>query len=84
MLNSDLIISGLELMVLGMGIVFVFLMILVLALILMSRVSEYFDNPEDTQLMATPAVQPKKPDNTALIAVITAAVARYRSNHFHH
>ena len=80
---TDLIIQGFELMILGMGIVFIFLMILVFALSLMSKIAFYFDKDDEfaVQETAQPAV---KPENTALIAVISAAVARYRSSHTQH
>ncbi len=81
---SDLLLTGVELMLLGMGIVFVFLVILVFALGIMSRISQFFST-EDPQLpgqdISLSAAAPSKPDNTALIAVISAAVARYRAKH---
>jgi len=74
---SDLLINGVQLMLMGMGIVFGFLLILVVALTLMSKACLAFGEveslPEKSQL--------KKPNNTALIAVISAAVTRYRSSH---
>jgi len=75
---TDLLVNGVELMLLGMGIVFVFLVMLIFALMLMSRISAYFDDDENNQQLASPTVL-KIPDNTALLAVITAAVARYKS-----
>ena len=80
---SDLLVQGLELMVLGMGIVFIFLFFLVFAMFGMSRISLYFDNTDLTQVEAA-SQTPKKPDNTALIAVISAAITRYRSAHSQH
>ena len=80
---SDLLVNGVELMLLGMGIVFVFLLILVLALNVMSRISFYFDNPEDDLAVKSQQTL-RKPDNTALIAVISAAVSRYRAAHNQH
>ena len=77
---SDLLINGVELMLLGMGIVFVFLFVLVFALYGMSRISFYFDNAEPGQPETSPQT-PKTPENTALIAVISAAITRYRSTH---
>ena len=70
-------------MLLGMGIVFVFLFILVFALYGMSRISIYFDNSEASELEVSPKT-PHKPENTALIAVISAAITRYRSTHTQH
>lgn len=71
-------------MLLGMGIVFTFLVVLVFALNLMSRISLKFDSVEETQIIETPPQTQKKPDNTALIAVISAAISRYRSAHNQH
>ena len=83
--TSDLLVNGLELMLLGMGIVFTFLIVLVFALNLMSKISSYFDTVEETQISEPPPAQTqKKPDNTALIAVISAAISRYRSAHNQH
>lgn len=79
---SDLLMNGFELMLLGMGIVFTFLIILVVALNLMSRIAFYFDTAEEAPSTATGSQQPvAKPENTALIAVISAAISRYRSTH---
>ncbi len=82
---SDVRLNGFELKVLGMSIVFAFLLILVVALNLMSRIAFYFDSTEEPT--ATPAVHSQsmgKPENTALVAVISAAVSRYRSTHTQH
>jgi Na+-transporting methylmalonyl-CoA/oxaloacetate decarboxylase gamma subunit len=70
---SDLLVSGVELMLIGMGIVFIFLG-------LMSRISHALDKDDITHGSDSVA-QFGKPDNTALIAVITAAVTRFRANH---
>jgi oxaloacetate decarboxylase gamma subunit len=60
--------------------VFTFLIILVVALNLMSRIAFYFDTAEEAPTTTTGAQQPAgKPENTALIAVISAAISRYRS-----
>ena len=81
---SDLLMNGFELMLLGMGIVFTFLLILVVALNVMSRIAFYFDTTEEAPT-ATPTTQTMgKPENTALIAVISAAISRYRSAHTQH
>ncbi|NNJ92336.1 MAG: hypothetical protein HKP55_11735 [Gammaproteobacteria bacterium] len=81
---SDLLMNGFELMLLGMGIVFTFLMILVVALNLMSRIAFHFDTSEE-QPTATPITRTMgKPENTALIAVISAAISRYRSANTQH
>jgi oxaloacetate decarboxylase gamma subunit len=77
---TDLILQGLQLMLLGMGVVFIFLMILVVALSLMSKIALYFD--KEDELTSSENIKPAiKPGNTALVAVISAAVSRYRSIH---
>ena len=81
---SDLLMNGFELMLLGMGIVFTFLIILVVALNVMSRIAFYFDTTEEVPLAAPTPQTMGKPENTALIAVISAAISRYRSAHTHH
>jgi len=82
---SDLLMNGFELMLLGMGIVFSFLLFLVVAMNLMSRIAFYFDTTEEEPTAAPTTPQTKgKPENTALIAVISAAISRYRSAHNQH
>lgn len=82
---TELILSGLELMLLGMGIVFVFLTILVFALHGMTWLSDKLYQPEP----AEPPSQVKMVTNTSgavggaisaeHLAVISAAIARYRT-----
>jgi len=69
--------SGIELMLVGMGIVFLFLAMLVAAINLMSTlVQRYF--PDVPAPVRTPvSVSP----DAGTIAAITAAVHRYRSQH---
>lgn len=80
---SNLLMEGLNLMLLGMGIVFVFLSLLVVAMSQMSRLALRIGGPEEaTEAPAagTPATAGGK-DNSELIAVLTAAISRYRSRH---
>lgn len=69
-------------MLLGMGIVFSFLTLLVLAMFLMSQFARYLS--EDTSLPAPLVVTASRSATTTnedqIIAVITAAVRRYRLN----
>ena len=72
--------SGIELMLIGMGMVYAFLAMLILAINVMSRlVRRYF--PE----MATKF--PEQPvtagNDKAVVAAITAAVHQYRKKHKH-
>ena len=80
-MQANLLSEGLELMLFGMGTVFVFLAVLVVVTSLMSFIVQRFfpDAPEPT-LAPTP-----RPTNAAasndeqLLAVITAAVHKFRS-----
>ena len=81
---ENLLSEGVSLMVFGMGFVFVFLTLLVFATSLMSRlVMKYAPAPEP-KLSARKAVAPTTPaaasaSNDELVAVISAAVHKYRS-----
>ena len=76
--DANLLIQGVELMLLGMGIVFGFLTILVFTLRGMSLLADRLHTP--------PVVEPAVPepisvsDNRRLVAVISAAVSRYRAS----
>jgi len=78
--ESDLMMESLRLMGIGMGIVFSFLMLLVGILRLMSWLALKIA-PADTLPMAVPAASQAAATQEAddLIAVISAAIARYRS-----
>jgi len=76
--DAKLLFQGAELMVLGMGIVFGFLTILVFTLRGMSRLADHLDT---APVPVQPAPEPiSVSDNRQLVAVITAAVARYRAS----
>jgi oxaloacetate decarboxylase gamma subunit len=75
---TDLMMTGVELMLLGMGIVFGFLILLVFTLKVMSWLAGRY-LPQETPSPVSAAAQPGAADAT-LIAVISAAVARYRSD----
>ena len=77
---SELLASGLELMLLGMGIVFVFLTILVITLRGMCALAARFDDgePEVAAPAAVNVTDGGAADST-VVAVISAAIARYRS-----
>ena len=76
-MDNGLLIQGVELMLLGMGIVFGFLTVLVFTLRGMSaiagRLEENQAGPDDDPQPIDVA------DNRPLVAVISAAVARYRA-----
>ena len=72
--------EGFTLMAYGMGFVFVFLTVLVVATSLMSRVIDrYF--PQAPPAAACPIRPPGKtaPDDADLLAILSAAIHRYRS-----
>lgn len=77
-MNTDLLIQGTELMLLGMGIVFGFLAVLVFTLRGMSLLADRLHQPEpiETDLPAPIDVS----DHRQIIAVISAAVGRYRAS----
>ena len=76
---TNLVLQGVELMLLGMGIVFGFLTLLVFTLRGMSMLAGRLDSGEVAQPAAAPAPVDVS-DNRQLVAVITAAIARYRAN----
>lgn len=82
-MNQELLMSGVELMLLGMGIVFVFLTILVFTLHGMTWLSNQF-NQQSSEHVAEEPLQAKTVTNTHAVsathlAVIREAIARYRA-----
>ncbi|EGW53407.1 OadG family protein [endosymbiont of Riftia pachyptila] len=83
MLISDLMLSGVKLMFLGMGVVFSFLVILVFTMLAMSRLAEVLSRSQ--ALNDTDELSPARPVVTQsgvrsdLVAVISAAITRYRT-----
>ncbi len=83
---AELLLAGVQLLGLGMGIVFGFLLVLVFVLHGMSRLARALDSAYPTKVGATRAAGTSPPApaaDTELIAVISAAVARYRTRHAH-
>ncbi|MCW8906874.1 MAG: OadG family protein [Sedimenticola sp.] len=76
---SELMIEGVNLMLLGMGSVFLFLSILVLALSGVARLSNRFATDDDRDSSRPPTATPRAAtESEEIIAVITAAISRYR------
>jgi len=78
---SELLTSGLELMLLGMGIVFVFLTILIFSLRGMSALADRLGTPEESAEQPAITVTDAAATDASLVAVISAAIARYRRSH---
>jgi oxaloacetate decarboxylase gamma subunit len=80
---TDLLISGVNLMITGMGIVFAFLLILVFAMKGMSRfamfVNERHGIPE--HVSSQPLIKGQDGMRGDLVAAIAAAVNSYRATH---
>lgn len=78
-MDKELLLQGFELLLLGMGIVFGFLTLLVFMLRGMSGLADRLA-PHAEQL-AEPTAPPGEPDHQRVIAVISAAISRYRKSH---
>ena len=77
-METNLLLQGVELMLLGMGIVFGFLSILVFTLRGMSALADRLDDGKVLEVTAPHPLDVR--DDRHLIAVISAAVARYRAH----
>ncbi|MDG1292601.1 MAG: OadG family transporter subunit [Pseudomonadales bacterium] len=78
-MQNQLIQQGIELMLYGMGTVLTFLVLLIIATTVMSALLQRFAKPEPTA-SAAPASKASSNDEH-LIAVISAAIHKYRSRH---
>jgi sodium pump decarboxylase gamma subunit len=70
-------------MLIGMGVVFSFLILLVFNMLVMSRLATLTERGSQTQgnEPITPVVQTSSGARVELVAIITAAIARYRATH---
>lgn len=76
---NELLSSGIELMLIGMGIVYTFLAVLVFAINLMSALIQRFFPPLPAKLVpSTTGAQPENDEEAGIVAAITAAVHQYR------
>ena len=77
---TDLLMEGVNLMLLGMGSVFIFLSVLVLTMNGMSRLAQAISSDDNQETITQVAAVPKAATHgDELIAVISAAISRYRS-----
>lgn len=85
MMMTELIMEGLELLVIGMGTVFVFLAVLVMSVSLMSKVALKFEPEAPAQDLHKPPVQTPAPAPQATaaqqVAAITAAAHHHKAAH---
>lgn len=77
-MDTNLLLQGVELLLLGMGIVFGFLTLLVVMLRGMSGLAARISPPDEALPSLTPAAAVS--DDRRVIAAISAAVARYRAS----
>ncbi len=79
---SELLMEGVTLMLLGMGMVFCFLTLLVFAMHLMSLFAKHLSGDDSLPAPLAAAANTPVPSGgeDELIAVITAAVKRYRAS----
>lgn len=81
---SELLLEGVEIMLIGMGTVFVFLGLLVIATSTMSRlITQMQGEPEPVAQRAAPAAtnNANGVEDPALLAAISAAVHQFRRKH---
>lgn len=79
---NELLSTGIEVMLIGMGIVYSFLAMLVVAIKSMSNiVNRYF--PDVHELHPAIKQSSNNHEDPALIAAISAAVKQYRKKHHH-
>ncbi len=77
---SEMFVSGVELMLLGMGMVFMFLALLILVMQAMSAfAARFIEQPASGALEESLPVGDGGLSDPRLIAVISAAIARYRT-----
>ncbi len=80
MANSNLLVDGLQLMVLGMSVVFLFLGILVAAMHATARLVRGIETRRSSTTAHESAASQAEPD-WAMLAAISVAVQRYRRTH---
>ena len=71
--------QGVELMLYGMGTVFTFLALLIIATTLMSSLLQRFVKPEPVPAQSPVKVSEAAGNDDQLVAVISAAIHKYRS-----
>ncbi len=77
---NEMMSSGVELMLIGMGIVFAFLALLIVMVNIMTAVIQRFF-PEDPMLDVSPVSASTSHTDAGIIAAISAAIHQYRSKY---
>lgn len=77
---NEMMNSGIELMLIGMGIVFAFLALLIVMVNLMTAVIQRFF-PEDLMLDSSPVSATTSHTDAGVIAAISAALHQYKNKH---
>ena len=77
---NEMMNSGIELMLIGMGIVFAFLALLIVIVNIMASVIQRFF-PEAPMIAITPASASTSHTDAGVIAAISAAVHQYRNKY---
>jgi oxaloacetate decarboxylase gamma subunit len=73
--------QGIELMLFGMGTVYVFLALLVVATQILSAFFKHYVKPEPQPVMPPAGKKNALANDDQLVAVISAAIHKYRSRH---
>ncbi len=76
MLNSEILMQGLTIMLVGMGVVFSFLVILVFATMLVSSVVKWLNKVCPVQNEETKKIKAKSSDDSEIALAIAAAFAK--------
>ena len=74
----DLLLPGVELMLVGMGVVFVFLIVLVLVTSTMSRLVNHFYRPAPVTPATTPSPDTSEAVSAQTLTVIREAIRQHR------
>ena len=78
---SELMSDAINLMIVGMGFVFTFLVVLVVLTSIMSKmIAKYLPAPEPVVAKASKSKNQNASTDAQLLAVLSAAVAEYRSD----
>ena len=80
MVVDEMLVGGLQLMLLGMGVVSFFLCVLILVVLIMSRLAKLIEGNSESERGSSPVSQSVSTERVSpqIMSVITAAIYRYR------